>query len=315
MSANHSVTFATANLFNFIEPPNAFYDFENIYESEAWQEKCEWTKHQILELKADIVGLQEVFSINAAKQLFTELGYPYFVTVDQPTIEQDYIYSQPVVALASKYPVTQVQAVTPCESTFSNYGINPVPFSRRPIHAVVSVPTLGEFAVYVCHLKSQRATEPKTLELATSIFGQWISTLQRGWEAVMLRQFADQNYAKQPMPSIILGDLNQPLSCDTIKLLVQNSTSGDNTLALKDSWEIYCANRALDRSPTHYHFSTGNVLDYILLSQEFHPDSSYSMADVVEYRVQDQHLINPQFERDKQASDHAFVSVSTQFII
>ena len=346
MLTDKKLTFATANLLNFIEPPNAFYDFENIYESEAWREKCRWTKTQIQMLDADIVGVQEVFSIEAMRRLFEEMGYHNFASVDHPHVESDYIYSQPVVALASRYPITRIEAVTPLDFIQQAYQ-TPLPtFSRKPLYVVVDVPDIGEIAVYVCHLKSQRATESHDPELAHPLIGRWLSSQQRGWEAVMLRLFMEQQYKRHPIPTVLMGDMNQPLSSDITGLLTSESNHGSERLKLQDSWGISCSNRprnnplcenppcekqpcekpsrenpinetlqSNNRTPTHYYFAKGNILDYILLSQEFQPHSHYSMADITEYTVLDNHLINPIFERDKQASDHAFVAVTVRFVL
>lgn len=60
---NHSnIRIATINLFNFIEPPLAFYDFENIYSHGQWQKKCQWFGELLNQYHPDIVGFQEVFS-------------------------------------------------------------------------------------------------------------------------------------------------------------------------------------------------------------------------------------------------------------
>ena len=327
MLTDKELTFATANLLNFIEPPNAFYDFENIYDGEAWQEKCRWTKTQIQMLDADIVGVQEVFTIEAMRTLFAEMGYPYFASVDHPHVESDYIYSQPVVALASRYPITRIEAVTPIDSIQQGYQ-TPLPtFSRKPLYVVVDVPDIGEVAVYVCHLKSQRATESHDPEHAHPLIGRWLSSQQRGWEAVMLRLFMDQQYKRHPIPTVLMGDMNQALSSDITGLLTIESNHASERLKLQDSWGLFCNRQSyekhqlnetlqsINRTPTHYYFAKGNILDYILLSQEFQPHSQYSMADITEYTVLDNHLINPIFERDKQASDHAFVAVTVRFVL
>ncbi|GAK87452.1 endonuclease/exonuclease/phosphatase family protein [Vibrio ponticus] len=316
MNNINQLTFASCNLFNFIEPPNAFYDFENIYETEGWQAKCQWTKQQVEALNADIVGIQEVFSIEAAKALFAELGFHHFVTVDHPSVESDYIYSQPVVALASKYPIAQFGAVTPPSEITEHYATTLPSFSRKPIFAVIAVPELGNIAMYVCHLKSQRAADSLTGENPYPLVGQWLSSQQRGWEALMLRVFMEQQYHKSPMPTVLVGDMNQSLTTHITNLLVQNSDTSLSSLSLKDSWEIFCTNQPEEeRKPTHYHFAKGNVLDYILLSAEFDSSSPYSLADIERYQVIDQHLINPNYERDKYASDHAFIAVTTRFIL
>jgi len=311
-----TLSFATANLFNFVEPPNAFYDFENIYDHAAWQEKNRWTKQQLTLLDADVVGLQEVFSIDASKAMMKQLGYPYFASVDKPIIEQEYIYSKPVVAIASKYPIIEVNPVYPPDAIALDYQIQLPTFSRIPIQAIINIPDIGEIAVYVCHLKSQRAVECLTPERHQPLIGRWLSTQQRGWEALMLRLFMQQAYQSRPMPTILMGDFNQALSSDITGILTQHDEQLDNVLSIQDSWQLFNPMAsAEERQATHYHFAKGNVLDYILLSQEFQPDSQYSVAEVTDYCVLDKHLINPSFEHDKQASDHAFVSVTVSFVL
>ncbi|EGU30530.1 hypothetical protein VII00023_10989 [Vibrio ichthyoenteri ATCC 700023] len=331
MLTDKTLTFATANLFNFIEPPGAFYDFENIYERDAWQAKCQWTTDRIQQLNADIVGMQEVFSIDATRRLFEQMGYAYFACVDTPHVENDYIYSQPVVAIASRYPITHVAAVTPPDSIQQGYQ-TPLPqFSRKPVYAVVDVPDIGEIAVYVCHLKSQRAAESHNPEHSHPLIGQWLSSQQRGWEAVMLRLFMEQQYHRHPLPTVLMGDMNQPLNSEITGFLTKGIKHEIEQLKLIDGWQLFSDARRLEsqvnsesdqeqsanfeRAATHYHFAKGNVLDYLLLSQEFQPHSQYSLADIIGYEVLNEHLTNPKFERDKQASDHAFVAITARFVL
>ncbi len=316
MTPSKTLTFATANLFNFVEPPNAYYDFENIYDCHGWSEKCRWTKEKLIELNADVVGVQEVFSIDAAASLFADLGYPHFVTVDTPHIAQEYIYSQPVVAVASRYPIKQVSEVTLTAWVNNQYSSPFTHFNRKPVQAVIELPDIGEVAVYVCHLKSQRATEAIDAEQENNLVGRWLSSQQRGWEAVMLRLFMEQAYHAHPIPTVLLGDMNQPLHSDITGLLTTHYQDDPTRLSLTDSWTLFnatCTDKP--RQPTHYHFAKGNVLDYAILSQEFQPDSQYSLAEVSGYKVLDHHLINPSFEHDKYASDHAFVAVTVTLLL
>lgn len=39
------VDIATLNLFNFLAPPAAAYEFDRIYSNEQWQKKCNWLRH------------------------------------------------------------------------------------------------------------------------------------------------------------------------------------------------------------------------------------------------------------------------------
>lgn len=105
------VRFATANLLNYLAPPNAFYEFNNIYEATQWQQKQRWLNHKLIELNADVIGFQEIFSADALREQMHDLGYPYFEVIDTPQVSDDYIYSSPVVGIASRYPLSDVVAV------------------------------------------------------------------------------------------------------------------------------------------------------------------------------------------------------------
>ena len=314
MLTDYKLTFATANLFNFVEPPAAFYEFDNIYDDQAWLGKCQWIERQLAQLDADVVGLQEVFSIDAASTLFDKLGYPYFSTVEHPHVEDEYIYSKPVVAIASRFPIKLTQKVVPPLDLCQGYSPTLPEFSRHPIHALIEVPVLGELSVYVCHLKSQRPIEPTHPELEYPLLGSWLSSQQRGWEAVMLRLFMENEYRSNPKPTVLLGDMNQTICSDTTGWLVKQMQGDGSDLVLKDSWDLLEDNDK-HRPATHYHFAKGNVLDYILMSQEFHPDSDVSLVDVTSFNTLDSHLTNPNYEQDKHASDHAFIAVTSRFVL
>ncbi|MEX3070807.1 endonuclease/exonuclease/phosphatase family protein [Vibrio alginolyticus] len=314
MFTTSQITFVTANLFNFIAPPNAYYDFENIYSAEHWEGKLSWTQSQLERLDPDIIGIQEVFSIEQTKLFFHGLGYPYFAAVDTPHVENDYIYSRPVVAIASRYPIEQIQPVTFDKESLAPFGVHEAPeFSRKPIYAQIIHPTLGHIAVYVTHLKSQRPADTDNREDASPVMARWLSTQQRGWEAAMLRDSMQKQYKDKPMPTVLMGDMNQPITIDGVNRLLTEFL-GDNVtdLQLSDGWDLQVTPPLTDRPATHYHFSKGNVLDYILLSQEFDASSEVSIAEVTNYQVLDQHLINPYYERDKYASDHAFVALTVE---
>ncbi|WP_186174834.1 endonuclease/exonuclease/phosphatase family protein [Vibrio jasicida] len=314
MSKTSQITFATANLFNFIAPPNAYYDFENIYSTEQWQDKLAWTKSQIEQLNPDIIGLQEVFSIEETKNFFAEIGYEHFACVDTPHVEGDYIYSRPVVAVASRFPIEHYEAVTFDKKTLAAFGdLTAPPFSRKPVRASIVHPVIGHITVYVTHLKSQRPADTDAPEQASRPIARWLSTQQRGWEAAMLRDAMQKHYASSPMPTVLMGDMNQPITDASVnKALVEKYGDNVTDLQLNDGWDLQVTPLLDSRPATHYHFAKGNVLDYILLSQEFDSHEDVSIAEVTNYQVLDAHLINPSFERDKNASDHAFVALTVE---
>ena len=49
---------ATFNLFNYLAPPDAFYDFDRIYSAEQWQKKENWIASYLQKHQPDIIGFQ-----------------------------------------------------------------------------------------------------------------------------------------------------------------------------------------------------------------------------------------------------------------
>ncbi|HBY87505.1 MAG TPA: endonuclease, partial [Colwellia sp.] len=79
-------------MFNYLEPPDAYYEFERIYSAEQWAKKQKWIAEYLREFQPDIIGFQEVFSADSLKELVAAQGYAYFAVVDQPTVIDDFIY-------------------------------------------------------------------------------------------------------------------------------------------------------------------------------------------------------------------------------
>ncbi|MBW3696177.1 endonuclease/exonuclease/phosphatase family protein [Vibrio sp. T187] len=342
MTTSSAITFTTINLLNYLEPPNAYYEFENIYAQDEWQKKQNWFSHAITALDSDVIAFQEVFSPESLRQLVSSLGYDFFEVVDAPKIESDYLFFAPVVAIASKYPIKQCQPVTADQNLLQAFELaDEFSFNRTPIHATITLPHLQDTDIYVVHFKSQRGTETKkdysgpphaftsddftpspTLnQLHEQQFGSWISTVQRGYEANLLHRYISLQRSKTRQPVVLMGDFNKPLTSDEFKGLLSYQLNRDeesqywlSEFRLRDSWDLYHQVKESDlleeRPATHYFGGKGSTLDYILMSNEFDCQHSLSLMEITEYQVVDRHIINPEFERDHFSTDHALVSVT-----
>jgi hypothetical protein len=98
--SNLQLKIATFNLFNYLEPPYAYYEFERIYSAEQWRKKQKWICDYLTEHQPDIIVFQEVFSPDSLQVLVKSQGYPYFAVIDSPEVIDDFIYRSPVVAIA-----------------------------------------------------------------------------------------------------------------------------------------------------------------------------------------------------------------------
>ncbi|MGI2080041.1 endonuclease/exonuclease/phosphatase family protein [Shewanella putrefaciens] len=241
-----NIKIASINLFNFIEPPLAYYDFENIYSHGQWQKKCQWLSEFLAHRQPDIVGFQEVFSPEPLKRIAREQGLGYFAVVDEPTLISDYIYRSPVVALASRYPIVEISSVEPDARLVAAMGLSSeFAFSRKVLRATVEVPHIGKCDYYVVHFKSKRAglaLEPKLFEhqplgldnlapaasmklhsetqlLTEQALGRWASTMQRGAEAALLFNGILVRRQESKHPVIVMGDFNDSLSMGALDAL------------------------------------------------------------------------------------------------
>jgi len=337
------LTIATFNLFNFLEPPNAYYEFERIYSAPQWQKKQRWISDYLTEYQPDIIGFQEVFSVDSLQALVAAAGYPYFEVVDKPEVIDDFIYRKPVVAIAARYPIVEINSVLPNSELAQTLGLNAdFSFSRKVLRATIDAPHIGPCDCYVVHFKSKRSmieleqqannlSPEKTIieSLKAQVAGGWGSTIQRGSEAALLMVEMIARREQKNYPMVLMGDFNNTLTDGVLSHLLTNNLrfvsriDSDAYLAkycLQDSWDLF--NTALinegftdntttsERTPTHYFAGSGSVLDYILLSCEF--DASYhdSLYQVSDYHTYDRHLINPSFDRDGESTDHGIVLVT-----
>ena len=337
-------------MFNYLEPPNAFYEFERIYSAEQWHKKQSWITEYLREHQPDIIGFQEVFSTESLKALVFEQGYEYFSVVDQPVVIDDFIYKSPVVAIASRFPIVDTQAVTPDSALAQTLGLaDDFSFSRQIVRATIDVPHLGHCDCYVVHFKSKRSMlgieddkvkrspEKNIIDsLKAQVAGSWGSSIQRGSEATLLMMSMIGRREVSNNPMILMGDFNNTLNDGILSHLLTSSLrfvspiDRDAYLAkycLNDAWDLFQmaltnessqaieskddnTDKKVTRTPTHYFGASSSVLDYILLSCEFDAGYHYSLYQVSDYNTYDRHLINPSFERDGESTDHGIVLIT-----
>lgn len=251
---------ATFNLFNYLEPPNAYYEFERIYSAEQWRKKQNWISHYLAEQQPDIIGFQEVFSPDSLQALVKSQGYPYFAVIDAPEVIDDFIYQSPVVAIASRYPIVEAVAVTPNTQLMESLAIKQdFTFSRKVLRATIDVPHLGHCDCYVVHFKSKRsmiefddknsglAPEKNIIEsLKAQVAGSWGSTVQRGNEATLLMVEMIQRREQTSQPMILMGDFNNTLQDGVLSHLLTDNLRFASPFEQNAYLAKYCLNDAWD---------------------------------------------------------------------
>ncbi|MCL1066012.1 endonuclease/exonuclease/phosphatase family protein [Shewanella olleyana] len=288
------------NLFNFIEPPAAYYDFENIYSRQQWQKKCTWLTEYLNEHQPDIIGFQEVFSPDALQALLAPLGYEHFAALDEPTLISDYVYQSPVVAIASKFPITESALVTADENLFPLMGIaNDFSFSRQPLRVKIALAEFGECECYVVHLKSKRSgMGVETLAdsgmtggadiMARQALGSWASNMQRGSEAALLFNEIAKQRTKTQLPVLLMGDFNDTLQSTALEAFRANGKRVfrndiiDPKLKLMNDKSLADEFAQFSLFDTYELYQTGQKLNATLAQDEYESGLHDEDSDIAE---------------------------------
>jgi len=286
-------------------------------------------------MDCDIIGFQEVFSEDALEVLVKELGFKYFETVDRAKLSKNNPkkYVSTTVAIASKYPITQVQKVSVHTPSLKSHAFEGhFTFSRVPIKASIALSNRQELLVYVSHFKSNRDNafeyvfskddsleHKKELVFKTLDDKHSTALKQRLCEASSL--FFDIRKSKKP--SVILCDLNDKefsLTIDALSKPNYHDAYRKESLILHDasyeySQEVYNPHpeaKEPKRKSTSYFLGKGNVLDYIFISQHFSKEGEDHLAIVSDYSVLAEHLKENK-DGSLLTSDHAQVVCELQF--
>ncbi|OUL56847.1 endonuclease/exonuclease/phosphatase family protein [Pseudoalteromonas ulvae] len=311
---------ASLNLFNYAAPPFSYYHPDDHYTALQWQEKNDWLAKQLTALNPDVIGFEEVFSIEELKIICLTHGLPYFATVTSPKIDEDdpFLFFRPVVAIASKYPFVSTHAVTANQSLLSALNLpTEFKFNRLPIKALINIPDMGPTCFYIVHLKSKRPTplshytdnqfEPHSYAnaLINETIGRYHSDMQRTLELALLFNDVITTQANQHVHTIVMGDFNDQINAEGLGFIFNSVPDDPNpeeaTLGLNDSYPLMTP-----RTPTHYYRGEGKVLDYILTDKMLsHTDSKF----VMQYHALDQHIVNTSPQTQRISSDHALVYI------
>lgn len=325
----------TFNLFQFAEPPFSWYIKKDKFSKEQWQEKISWIKKQIQDMNCDIIGFQEVFSKDSLEKLTKELGFNYFVTVDNAKLDKinQKVFKSTTVALASKYPILEIQKVqVHGKSILKHKFKGHFKFSRTPIKALIELENKEKITLYVNHFKSNRLNEfeyifnkKHTLKEKKE---QTKEALEKNYSKALKQRLCETSslfydFRKTSTPIICVGDLNDKeysLSIDALTNKAYHENKNKNSYILYDAYylcnkKIYNPHpeqKEIKRTPTSYYQGYGNVIDYIFVSKEFNKKEKNSIGGISSYEIFDSHLQeNP--HGSLLQSDHAQVVCQINF--
>jgi exonuclease III len=285
---------------------------------ETYGAKANWVASILTRAKADIVGIQEVWLETALHDVAKRS--PFFaretVHIAAPGAGADnlngHLAKRPRVGLISRFPIREAQSFQAFPASVDltiplrvdGGGIAPVAigiaqFQRPVLRAIVDVGGL-DVIVYVTHLKSKgpliRDGERGGDPFAGSL-GQARSTIVRAAEAAALRHIILADLRETKRPAIVLGDLNDTPDSSSTQTVRGPGPARDMSYEEKKAmWDVvlYSTFRiALERSPTlhtHIHDGERDILDHILVSEEFFTRNPARLGQVARHEVINDHL-------------------------
>ncbi len=315
---------ATANVLNLANPGRVFYDNQEVYTQRDFERKIDWLGGRIAALNADILTVQEVWDDAALKAAVHHSGLRYS-TIVVPGAENDDknngAVHTPRVGIVTRLDVDNLQSI----SQFPDNMRIQVPelgeyakFERPPLLASLRMKHGQRIHVLTAHLKSKR---PKFLQDAQGTVVEdreddkvtaratLRSLMIRGAEAAAMRCIVIDVLKRTHEPLIVMGDFNDgPHSVTTQMIAATNEVAydkGARDTALFNAYEVQ-GDMALKRDVAYSHIHQGypEVLDQILVSEEFLYNSRNSIGDVRRVDYFNDHL---QEGKDRSRSDHGFV--------
>jgi predicted extracellular nuclease len=306
--------FATFNVCNLALPGVKFYDDQIPYSQDEYEAKTAWIAQQLDRLDADVIGLQEIFSQSALRdvlaktQLYRDASHIGFDP--EPTAD----HLTPSVALISRLPIVgTADALTqlPNGLAVSLPGVtNPVTRFTRPILRVrIQATEDMQINVFVCHLKSKMpdyridtaGAHPDQAGIA-----MLRSMIRRGTDALGLRYLLSECNRDKRLPTIVMGDFNDVATAIPTQMVMglgKYPMDGADE-RLFDSYRIQSRrDPSRDVGYTHQHDGIYETIDHILVSSEFNGALPDAIGEVTDVRYLNDHMIF----RQPEASDHGLV--------
>ncbi|MFA9217827.1 MAG: endonuclease/exonuclease/phosphatase family protein [Sphingomonadaceae bacterium] len=312
--------FATFNVCNLAPPGAKLYDNLEPLSEAAYQAKLDWTAWQLDQLNADVIGLQEVFSMASLRavlersQRYRAATLSGFDPAPDPvtgaprwTPQVALISRLPLAAPATAYPNFPAGVALPSGSRDAER------FARAPLHAQVLLADGRAVDVIVIHLKSKRPDYRNGDDGSDAMLyaqANLRSLIRRGTEAVALRALLLELAGSRHRPQVVLGDFND--TADAVTTTIVLGEGGYCAPGQELSGRLFDCNEIQRRQDHLRHVGYTNIheghymtIDHVLVSEEFNPASRYAIGEVLDVTYLNDHLLLDQ----PHASDHGQVLV------
>ena len=290
---------ATLNLYNLNLPGLAIYRDVDGWSQDEYAAKVRWTARQLLQLDADVVGLQELWHADALVDVLAEAGLSAEYEIIATPATGGRIVCAALVRVGLLRGDPEWIADFPPEFVLRSSGDDPQApevevgidgFSRPVLHLTIAVreaPPLTH--VFVCHFKSKAPeaiyredwynADRDRFKPHTEAIGSALSTIRRTAEATALRILLTTVMKGTVTPVIVLGDLNDGQHSNTVNILTEQPRflvgesrgGGDTALYTAQTLQEYRDSR--DVYYTHVFQEQRESLDHVLVSEQFYDNS------------------------------------------
>ncbi|WP_350558610.1 endonuclease/exonuclease/phosphatase family protein [Psychrobacter sp. CAL346-MNA-CIBAN-0220] len=319
---------ATANLLNFANPGRIYYDNAPAYDNEAYQHKLNGITGLLAKAHADIIAVQEVWDSDALEALAISLGFKAeHVVIPLASNDSASPYTQgqgaqetPAVGIISRFEQLESSLL----EEIADKAIIDIPdigpyhrFNRPPL--LLRVNAFGQpITIITAHLKSKRPyflrdSEGNLLEDMDDpnirVRAKLRSLCMRAAEAASIRMSIIQRLQHNREPLILLGDMNDVTGSVTTQLMTEtgevNYDKSMRDVALFDAARIQGRYGWMkDVAYTHIYQGMPEVIDQLFVSEEFLPDSKFSLGHVERVDYFNDHL---KWDYADRVTDHGII--------
>ena len=305
---------ATANLLNFANPNRIYYDNAPAYDQKAYQHKLQGITELLAKARADIIAVQEVWDSDALEALAISLGFKAeHVIIPLASNDSASQYTQghgaqktPAVGFISRFAnleTTLLEDIVP-EAVIDIPDVGPYRRYNRP-PLLLRVDAYGQpITIITAHLKSKRAyflrDESGNLledmdDPNIRVRAKLRSLCMRAAEAASIRMSIIERLKHTREPLILLGDMNDVTGSVTTQLMAEtgevNYDKSMRDVALFDAARIQARYGWMkDVAYTHIYQGIPEVIDQLFVSEEFLPDSKFSLGHVERVDYFNDHL-------------------------
>ncbi len=305
---------ATANLLNFANPDRVYYENAPAYSQHQYQHKLRGITDLLAKAHADIIAVQEVWDSQALEELAVALGFERkHVVAPLASNDRASSYTQgrgaqntPAVGIISRFEQLECSLL---EDILPKAVID-IPdiglyqrFNRPPL--VLRVNAYGQpITIVTTHLKSKRTffLRDENGDLLEDMDDPNIrvraklrSLCMRAAEAASIRMSIIERLHHTREPLILLGDMNDVTGSVTTQLMAEtgevNYDKSMRDIALFDAARIQSRYDWMrDVAYTHIYQGMPEVIDQLFVSEEFLPDSKFSLGQVERVDYFNDHL-------------------------